>query len=188
MAERASYWGPEFERVGVRSGVGRELTPIGILEASDGLEELPPSASSFSNLRAFLVRGSSYDVEGFRRGDHLLVDATPHPSPNALVLVRVEGRYVLQHGSRLTGLPIAAEILGALVGLIRRRGLSPRRSRLPQDERDSSARSGVLHAQLRMLEITRAATRNPRLQRALHDEEDRIRRQLQFGAGWNKLC
>ena len=86
-------------------------------------------------------------------------------------------------------------VLGTFVGLLRKRGFARRPygseqssgivSDLPQSvaiRKRTASKTTVLRNQLRMLERIRLDTRNPRLQRALRGEVERVRLLLQNGA------
>jgi hypothetical protein len=134
------------------------------------------------SIRAFLVRGRKLEAEGLQDGDHVLVEDSKTLRPHALTLAEVAGRYVIRPASGLTGQPPAGRILGAFIGVIRKRGFGksshPTASRRPQGTRPEPMQLSILRGQLGMLEATYAETKNPRLQRALRNEADLIRRQL----------
>lgn len=190
MAEAASSWGSEFEPVTVRPEKSRLMRPRGLLSAFDDLEEITLSSAQAvagrarGNVRAFLVRGSGLADAGLRPGDHLLIDAARDLFVDPLVLGKSGSRYRLEIASRLRVSAEPVEILGAFIGILRRRGFASRGCVPPSFAPLSvhpPTRLGILRSQLDMLETTCATTRNPRLRRALKDEADRVRKQLQTG-------
>lgn len=182
-----------FEHVNAVVRRGRKIKLTGILQGVDALEEVPILRSGIDPanpyrkrpIRAFLVRGESLSGEGLRAGDHVLIDETADPPSSVPLLAKVGGAYVMRTRSEL---PRSArcepQILGALIGIVRRRGFPrPMSTLLEMDTPIRPApKSRILRGQLGMLEATCANTRNARLQDALRNEADRIRRQLQFGA------
>jgi len=193
MSEAAS-WEPSFVRVTTRPGAIRRLPLEGVLVANDGLEEVrlsPARGTTASDrapsVRAFLVQGEALSSAGLQRGDYLLVDVARVPEPEGLVLARVAGRPTLQCGSALREMEPPCDIVGTFVGIIRRKGFPPRCGAPPSGDdaltlatARSPSRQGILRSQLSMLEATRATTRNPRLRRALRNEAEMVRKQLQI--------
>ena len=120
--------------------------------------------------------GRKLEAEGLQDGDHVLVEDSKTLRPHALTLAEVAGRYVIRPASGLTGQPPAGRILGAFIGVIRKRGFgksshptaSPAAARYSPEPMQLS----ILRGQLGMLEATYAETKNPRLQRALRNEAD----------------
>ncbi len=177
-----------FERTPFTVTNGTQLELRGVLPASD-LEEvgflLPPRVSSSharrGNIRAFFVRAAVEDA-GLTRGDYVLVEEAETYAPESCVLAAANGRYVISCTSQLNG----HRVLGIFLGIIRKRGFrrvepttDPAQFRTPTAV-DSRLR--ILRGQLGMLESTYARTRNPRLQTALRNEADLVRRKLQNGA------
>ena len=186
-----------FDRVTAVVRRGRKLRLTGILQAADALEEVRVLRSGVASradprrrMRAFLVRGESLSGEGLQAGDHVLIDETNDPPCTALLLVKVGGVYVLRTGSELLfDVRCQPQILGVLIAIVRRRGFN--RPMSARASTETAARPPgklrILQGQLGMLEATCASTRNPKLQDALRNEADRVRRQLQFGAPVDKL-
>jgi hypothetical protein len=198
---------------------GRRLRIAGVLKAHAPLEEVSfvtphgPDRPA-RTMRAFRVHGSVLEREGVRDGDHLIIESTPMPPVGATILAVVDGQFILRRiaGRASDGsltlaptandlLPLAertleCRILGAFVGLMRKRGFAravrgkehirsigsdPTANPISIGKRPAS-KSTVLRNQLRMLERIRLDTKNPRLQRALRTEADRVRLLLQNGA------
>lgn len=197
---------------------GRRLRVAGVLKARSPLEEVPfftpPNGPREArNMRAFLVHGSTLERDGVRDGDQLIIESTHVPPVGATILAMVSGQFTLQRiagrasDGSLTLAPAAGDrlplpestrecrVLGAFIGLLRKRGFAPGRAK----EHGASGaavtaanpvaiakkpprKSTMLRNQLRMLERIRLDTRNPRLQRALRSEADRVRLLLQNGA------
>ena len=185
-----------FERVSVVVRCGRKFKLGGILPAIDALEEIPvvrPDAvgpHQERRIHAFLVRGTSLSGEGLSPGDQLLIEETSAPRPDAPVLAKVAGTYVLRpRPDLLFDGRYQLRVLGALIGIIRRRGFG--RARISTASREephgSATKLKILRGQLGMLEATCANTRNPRLRNALRNEADRVRKQLQIGARQDKV-
>ena len=188
-----------FERVSVVVRCGRKLKLGGVLPAIDALEEIPvvrPGKDAVGphqerRIYAFLVRGTSLSGEGLSPGDQVLIEETSAPRPGTPVLAKVAGTYVLRpRPDLLFDGRYQLRVLGALIGIIRRRGFG--RARISTASREephgSATKLKILRGQLGMLEATCANTRNPRLQDALRNEADRVRKQLQIGADINKVC
>lgn len=187
MVQTASSWGRSLQQITRRLGVSRAMRPVGVLDLSTGIEETTPANPiEAARLRAFRVCGRGYAARGLHDGDRLLVDATLEPKADVLVMASMYGRYVLERRSMLARTPIEAEIVGALVGIIRKRGFIPRGPSEPAPAATVDTKSRMLAGRLRMLEATRASTRNPRLERALRDEAARVRKQIQIGANLDK--
>lgn len=193
-AEARSEWGPRFECLNVTVQSGRQLKLAGMLSAKGDLEEvklLPAGIAGTRpsrSIRAFLVRGGKLEAEGLQDGDHVLVEDLKTLRPHALTLAEVGGRYVIRPASGLAGQPPAGRILGAFIGVIRKRGFgkSPRTTAYRRSQRTPEpTQLSILRGQLGMLEVTYAETKNPRLRRALRNEADLIRRQLHNGAPEN---
>jgi hypothetical protein len=203
MSQAALAFGPTLETVPVAVEKGRPMRTAVVLDSTTTLREIPvfpgPVTSCgrpASGVRAFRVEGDELAREGFFDGDYVLVGPVQQRMRSGtLVLAEADGRPVLRpanaHGA--TGsedrIP-AARILGRFLGVIRRRGFADPRSVLaasasarltPLNDCGSRAPSKVmmLRGRLGMLESTCAETRNPRLQRALRNEAERVRRQLQ---------
>ncbi len=195
MSEALRTLGPSFERVAIKVESGRPLRLAGILRAHIGLEEVPvfpePIASRRERrgrtVRAFRVHGDAFHSDGLRDGDCLLIEAPVTPRSGSLVLVEKCGRRFLRRTSGETSSVHGSRIIGAFVGIICKRGfwqedVSSGPSRGTPARSDSCRpvpRLGVLRSKLCMLESTWAVTKNPRLQRALRNEAERVRRQLQ---------
>ena len=202
MSQAALAFGPTFETVPLAVEKGRTMTPAVLLESATALREVPvfPGPAGFrghrapNRVRAFRVQGNELDREGFFDGDYLLVGCDSRPRSNAFVLAEADGRHVLRraksHGRRGTdraAIP-SGRILGTFLGVIRKRGFGDTRSTpqvaparlIPVDRAGNEAPSKLtmLRGRLGMLESTCAETHNPRLQRALRNEADLVRRQL----------
>lgn len=195
MREAAICWGSQFERVANGRRGSRRLPVDGMLVAHDALEEVAlRSAHGVSltqrtaNIRAYWVRGESLSFAGLRPGDYLLTDSMRGLERDSLVLARIAGRYTLERASSLRARHVECEVLGAFIGIIRRVGFNSRRCAAGATVSDTGmtlrrpSRLGILRSQLDMLETTRATTSNPRLRRALRQEAERVRKQLQIGA------
>jgi hypothetical protein len=213
MSEAAATMGASFERVGIKAGRSRLLNLTGVLRAPSDLEEVSVLSELTAStrqagtraVRAFRVHGQRLHTEGLRDDDCLLVEPGPL-QPGFLVLAEFEGRKVLRRvPERNAAIDPRCNVIGAVVGIIRKRGFrraaaTPIATATPKSackvasdlEPSPSAdcrpvpKLTVLRSQLGMLESTRAATQNPRLQRALRSEADRVRKQLQNEASSNK--
>jgi hypothetical protein len=202
MPRAALALGPLFETVAVAVEKGLSMKPAALLDSATALREVPvfpgpavsPRKCCASRLRAFRVHGDELTGEGLFDGDYVLVAAASPSRPGALVLAEANGRHVLRrakaHGSRKDGGCIPpGRIIGTFLGVIRRRGFGDSRATarttsarlLPVHGGENGAPSKVtmLRGRLGMVESTCAETRNPRLRRALRNEAEQIRRQLQ---------
>lgn len=184
-----------------------ELEEVPILRKSPS----PRANGEPRTLRAFRVQGHGLHHEGLRDGDCLLVESAGEIRRGLLVLAEIGGHLALGRAS--TGAESATSVdpsseggsparssvdppcrvIGTFVGIIRKRGFGGGE---PQGAANESAptvqtrpvtTASVLRSKLRMLESTCAGTKNPRLQRALRNEAEQVRRQLQIEATFNKL-
>jgi hypothetical protein len=197
-----------LEMAGLDVRTTRLVRLVGVLRAGTNLEEIPvqsdviaPSAPATTNpVRAFRVSARGLEREGLQKGDCLLVQLKVDLRPKDLVVVETKGsfsahRIVGEQTGFVFDPPLStgvrSRIVGAFVGILRRR-LGPRRDNAiaRSDCRASTSimekptsftigRIRLLRSKLGMLESTYTATRNPRLQRALRNEAERIRIQLQ---------
>jgi hypothetical protein len=207
MSQAALAFGTTFETVPLAVEKGRTMTPAVLLESATALREVPvfPGPASFggrglaNRVRAFRVQGDELGSEGFFDGDYILVGCDQRARSAALVLAEVDGRHVLRRARPLgrnaldRAIP-SGRILGTFLGVIRKRGFGEVRMSkgvparlLPIANVGAAAPSKVtmLRGRLGMLESTCAETHNPRLQRALRNEAERVRRQLQNEAPFN---
>jgi hypothetical protein len=211
MSEAALALGPLFETVPVAVEKGCSMKPAAVLDATTPLREIPVfpgpvvsrRARCSNAVRAFRVQGDDLVREGLFDGDYVLIGAVHASRPGALVLAESDGRHVLRrtktigargHGNSI--LPPPARIIGTFLGVIRRRGFgdvqpptgtgSPARLTPVHDIGNGApTKVTMLRGRLGMLESTCAETRNPRLQRALRNEAERVRRQLQNEAHYD---
>lgn len=204
MVQSALALGPAFQKISVSIAKGRPLRFAGVLRAEPALEEMPVvsapanrrSLQKSGAIRAFRVRGEELNNDGLFDGDYVLVSDQSRPRAGAVVLVEQQGRPVLQRatmprpssskGTSQDG----SRVVGVFLGIIRKRGFGGTTERKPplpisRAQWTENLPSGpptkvtLLRGQLGMLESTCADTKNPRLQRALRNEADRVRRQLQ---------
>jgi hypothetical protein len=190
MPQSAPNLGPAFERVPLRVERGYAM-PATVLRMDEALQQKPivphsdvrmySDGQRVPRVSAFRVCEQGLSHEGLRTGDYLLVRTTIEVRCGTLVLIDRSGRTFLRRAESNTATSSdPGEIIGALAGVIRKRGFGR-----PSDENEPigspvpAGKVAVLRSQLGMLEMTCAGTRNPRLQRALRNEADRIRRQLQ---------
>jgi hypothetical protein len=196
MGEAAEDLGTLFEHVATRPGCSRHLEFAGDLAVADDLEEVPVVGVrqhlqiSGRAIRAFVVRSRALTADGLQAGDYVLVDATATVSPEALALIDVGGRRLVRLPRLLPPELAQGSMVGAIIGVLRKRGFGDRETRQPPDHRPPDRRlvqARLLRGRLGMLESTCAATCNPKLRRALQNEAARVRKQLQVGASKNKL-
>ena len=219
MSAPAYDLGTVFESVDMRVESGRTLTATDDVTPQGTLREVPllssaasdPSFGVRTGIRAFRAHGDGLRHDGVREGDLVIVDATKPLSRGTVVVASVAGRLAIARVHRNTGgttelipanpddLPLAqraseSDVVGALAGIIRKRGFgsSPSTALANRPSGDSRPRPNLVNAgtqppgklailrgRLGMLERTCASTHNPRLRRALHKEADRVRRLLQ---------
>lgn len=194
MGEAALSWGSQFERVEARTGLSKELRLAGLLAPLQDLEEikLSPAVTRSGagverrSVRAFVVRTDRLSDSGLRPGDHVLVEATRDLFADPLVLARTGTQYRLDAASRLHERFRNVEVLGSFVGIIRKQGFPIAKRPIASHEHGSPrSREDLLLGRLEMLEATCASTRHPRLRRALKNEADAVRKQLQIGTSTN---
>ena len=183
----------------------RALRLAGVLEAPNGLEEIAVIGDSAVSpdsiaVRAFRVHGGVERL-GLQMGDCLLVQPKRQPEPGDLVVIDLDGvvfarRIANGLGTRLHFEPplpkrsTEPKVIGSFAGILRKR-LAGKRVGPTQRPLFRQAMVGsrsaslirLLRGKLGMVESTCAATANPRLRRALRNEAENLRRQLQNEAG-----
>lgn len=213
MKAAAQVLGSAFESVDMRIEKGRTLRLVGTLTGERTLQEVcllselddRYAHDSRRGIRAFKAHGNGLQHDGVRDGDYIIVDIAKDVRSGVLVVANIDGEPGIARARRnddgtlgLTSaradtLPLAhparaTEIIGVLVGIIRRRGFAPARKSTGEDRPSSTSatttlrppgRMTILRGKLGMLEMTCAATKNPRLRRALRNEANHVRRLLQ---------
>lgn len=204
MVQSALALGPAFESVPVSLARSRRLRLAGILRAERTLVEMPvvPAPTSrrserrAGTIRAFRIQGDELNRDGLFDGDYVLVGDQKRPPAGAVVLAETRGRPVLTRATPHGRHPSASlsspdsKVLGVFLGIIRKRGFggaaerkrpiaAPRHSSTESFSSAPPTRARLLRSSLVMLESTCAGTSNPRLQRALQNEAELVRRQLQ---------
>ena len=216
MSAAAHDLGMLFDSVDMRIECGRTLTATDGLTPQGTLREVPllssvPNCRVRTGIRAFRAHGDGLRHDGVRDGDLVIVDAAKPMSRGTVVVASVAGRLAIAQVHRCTAgtveltpanpdsLPLSqcaseTDVVGALAGVIRKRGFASTRSTAVADPGSDGGQQGphglavrtrppgklaILRGRLGMLEMTCASTRNPRLRRALHKEADRVRRLLQ---------
>lgn len=156
-------------------------------------------------IRAFKAHGNGLQHDGVRAGDYIIVDTAKEARPGAIVVAHIAGEPGIARvrrnddgtlgltSPRMDTLPLAhpareTEIIGVFAGVIRKRGFVPARKSSAQGAMSSTSTATllrppgkvtILRGRLGMLEMTCAATKNPRLRRALRNEANYVRRLLQ---------
>lgn len=156
-------------------------------------------------IRAFKAHGNGLQHDGIRDGDYIIVDTAKETRPGAIVVAHIAGEPRIARVQRNEGgtlgltsarsdtLPLAhpareTEIIGVFAGVIRKRGFVPTRKSSGADATSSTSATTsprplgtvtILRGKLGMLELTCAATKNPRLRRALRNEAAHVRHLLQ---------
>jgi len=177
----------ELESVPVEVGPGLVVTLLGDVSAGlpfhalpvEGAIELPSGLWNGRKVFALRVRGTSMIDEGIRDGDYLIVEPRDAADDGQTVVAEVDGEVTVKRlfrerkgGVRLQpanpemlALVVPAErvrVVGAVVGVFRRRGFRPRRvrpERAPTDDgRTLDLTLRVIDQSLRDAE-TLAATR-----------------------------
>lgn len=156
------------------------------------------------SIRAFRAHGNGLQHDGVRDGDYILVDSAREATPGVVVVARIAGEAGIARvrrnddgtlgltSPRADTLPLAhaargTEVIGVFAGIIRKRGFAARKISHEGATAPASATTSlrplgkvtILRGKLGMLEMTCAATKNPRLRRALRNEANRVRRLLQ---------
>jgi Peptidase S24-like len=219
MTAPARDLGTLFDPVDMRVESGRSLATTETLASQGTLREVPllsslptdRSCRARNGIRAFRAHGDGLRQDGVRDGDLVIVDAAKPMSRGSVVVASIAGRLAIGRMQRKIGgvveltpanpesLPLSqstseTDVVGALAGIIRKRGFRSSKSnatgsrrpdgREPRPDVPSAGtrppgKIAILRGRLGMLEMTCAGTDNPRLRRALNKEADRVRLLLQ---------